>query len=139
MVFMIDAPQTGRETPDSLDGVPDRYRQGLLKRAKAGDADAFARLYDIYADRVYQYMRFHVGDEKTAEDLAACVFARAWRNIDCHEPGHPRFGAWLYLIARKTVMDFARSKPEGLVVREILSPADEGLEEYQELVSCFKE
>jgi RNA polymerase sigma factor (sigma-70 family) len=108
----------------------------LLDRATSGDADAFARLYDVYVDRVYDYLHFHVADDQTADDLTARVFLKAWRSIRCYEADRPAFGEWLYLIARRTVIDFQRGHRGRMPVTEILSPVDKGLGEYEDIKPC---
>ena len=43
---------------------------------RAGDADAFAEIYDRYVRQVFGWARARVGEH--AADLTAEVFARAW-------------------------------------------------------------
>jgi len=116
--------------------MPDAYQRGLVERAKLGDADAFARLFDLYADRVYDFMYFHVSNEHSAEDLTARVFLKAWRSIGCYEPEQPTFGVWLYLIARRAVIEFRQKQLRGQAVTEILSPTDEGLTAFELTEPC---
>lgn len=42
---------------------------------------AFATIYDHYFPRVYNYVRYRVGDAETADDITAQVFERALVNI----------------------------------------------------------
>ena len=140
MILTADRRLKHSQRANLLDGMPDRHRQTLLQRAREGNADAFARLYDIYTDRVYDYMYFHVRDEQTAEDLAANVFSRAWKNLHCYDPDRLSFGTWLYLVARKAVIEFAETQPGGLSVADIVSPADKkGQGEYEDLKPCFED
>ncbi|MEU5047128.1 sigma-70 family RNA polymerase sigma factor [Streptomyces griseorubiginosus] len=78
-----------------------------VRRAQAGDSDAFAALYDQHADGIYRYLYLRVGRKETAEDLTAQTFLRALRTI--HEfTGQQRdFSAWLMTIARRLVADDA--------------------------------
>jgi DNA-directed RNA polymerase specialized sigma24 family protein len=129
-------PLKKRPSHDLSAHIPDPHQRGLIALAKAGDSNAFARLYDFYADRVYDYMYFHVASEQTAEDLTARVFLKAWKNIGCYEQDRPAFGAWLYLIARNAVFEFKRQRQGGSVVMEIVSLADEGLAGYEPFRPC---
>ena len=99
-------------------------------------SDSFARLYDFYVERVRGYMYFHVPDEHAADDLAARVFLKAWKNIHCYEagnspsaygstasPGTPCWISW---------QSIARPRS----VKEIISPADAGLELYGVFRPC---
>jgi len=81
----------------------------LVEQAKAGDGEAFAQLYEAYFDRVYRFIFFRVTDDQVAEDLASQVFLKAWENLHRYHP-HGPFLAWLYAIARNTVIDNYRTK-----------------------------
>ncbi len=137
MVLTAHWPLFKRHTDEFPDEVPAKYRRDLVKRAIEGDTLAFARLYDLYVERVYGYMHFHLNDEQAAEDLTARVFLRAWRGMPCYEPDKPPFHVWLYLIARQALIDFEREQRGGRVLdKEILSPADEGLDIYDRFEPC---
>ncbi|MCB0212312.1 MAG: hypothetical protein KDJ52_23425, partial [Anaerolineae bacterium] len=75
----------------------------LIKRAKSGDTDAFAGLYDIYIDDVYRFILHRVGNKQTAEDLSSQVFLKAWDNLGRYKMQGLPFGAWLFRIARNSV------------------------------------
>jgi len=82
--------------------------QELVTQARAGDAGAFARLYDQYVHKIYSYIVMRVGDPETAEDLTADVFLRALESLASFEPrGYP-FSSWLFRIARNRVIDHLR-------------------------------
>jgi RNA polymerase sigma-70 factor (ECF subfamily) len=81
----------------------------LVDLAKAGDGNAFAELYEAYFERVYRFIFFRVTDEELAEDLSSQVFLKAWENVYRYKP-HGPFLAWLYAIARNTVIDSYRTR-----------------------------
>ncbi len=124
---------------DPSDNLNEPYDRQLVEQSKAGDADAFARLYHRYADRVFRYMCFQVGDEQAAEDLAARVYLKAWRNMPCYEAGNPPFSAWLYMIARQAVIDYQQSRNGESSIKEITSPEDKGLAIYEPPQLCDNE
>src|SRR5512141_1524104 len=95
-------------TAGLLDEGSDQQNGVLLQRAISGDSDAFARLFDRYADRVYAYMYFHLGEEQLAEDLTARVYVKAWLNIPCYKPERQSFAVGLYLVARNEVVALNR-------------------------------
>jgi RNA polymerase sigma factor (sigma-70 family) len=136
MIPNSQAPKLRRHTTLASEEPTELPQRTLLDRATSGDADAFARLYDVYVDRVYDYMHFHVADDQTADDLTARVFLKAWRSIRCYQADQPAFGEWLYLIARRTVIDFQRVHSGRMPVTEILSPVDKGLGEYEDMEPC---
>ncbi len=81
--------------------------ESLAKQAIAGDAEAFGSLYDRYVDAVYRYVYYRVGDQAEAEDVTSDVFYKALRAMPRYQPRQP-FLAWLYRIARNSVIDRAR-------------------------------
>jgi RNA polymerase sigma-70 factor (ECF subfamily) len=80
----------------------------LIRRAKQGDPDAFAELYDQHQPAIYRYISYRVGSDATAEDLTSEVFVRLVDRIDDFTyQGRPLL-AWLYTIARNLVNDHHR-------------------------------
>jgi RNA polymerase sigma-70 factor (ECF subfamily) len=85
--------------------------QDLIRRAAAGDLDAFEELVARKRERVF-WIAFHVvGDEELARDVAQEVFIRLYRVIRRFREGG-RFDAWLYRIATNLGIDaFRRERP----------------------------
>ncbi|NJQ03792.1 ECF subfamily RNA polymerase sigma factor, BldN family [Streptomyces zingiberis] len=86
-----------------------RRMMDLVERAQDGEAEAFGRLYDQYADTVYRYIYYRVGSRATAEDLTSETFLRALRRISTFTWQGRDFGAWLVTIARNLVADHFKS------------------------------
>ena len=70
----------------------------LIRRARAGDGDAFAELVMMNADRVYGALRRFGLDPDEADEVAQEVFVRAWRGLARFEE-RSQFSTWLYRIA----------------------------------------
>ncbi|MDH2426787.1 sigma-70 family RNA polymerase sigma factor [Sphaerisporangium sp. TRM90804] len=81
----------------------------MVLRAKTGDVEAFASLYDRYVELVYRYVYFRVGCHALAEDLTSETFLRALRRIADFTWQGRDFGAWLVTIARNLVTDHYKS------------------------------
>ena len=82
----------------------------LVKRARAGDAEAFGELYQAHLDAIYRYIYFRVGDVHDAEDLTEQAFMKAWEAMSDYRPrGHP-FTSWVYRIAHNLVVDYHRRR-----------------------------
>lgn len=81
--------------------------QLLAQRARE-DPVAFARLYDRYLRRVYNYMRYRLSDAQTVDDLTAQVFHRALESINSYDADRAPFGAWLFGIAHHVVTSHYR-------------------------------
>ncbi len=87
----------------------------LVQRAKSGDQDSFAKLYDLFADRIYKYIRIRVAETAAAEDILQEVFLKAWNGCKKLESDGLHFSAWLYKITERTVKDHYRktySRPQ---------------------------
>lgn len=89
------------------------------------DPEAFGRIYDLYARRIYRFIFFKVASEEEAQDLTADVFLKTWQFLLEEKGGEVRhLGALLYGIARNRVIDHYRSRS----LRETLPLADEAKE-----------
>ncbi len=82
---------------------------GLVSRAQEGDAQAFAGIYDRYADQIFAYVYRRVGHRQLAEDLVGDVFLRAYRRLSSFSWQGVDLGAWLTTIARNRVHDHFKS------------------------------
>lgn len=68
-----------------------------VRRAQAGDQEAFARLVDRHQRFVYNLALRVLADPHEAEDLAQEAFVRAWMALPGFR-GQARFQTWLYRI-----------------------------------------
>jgi len=81
----------------------------LLKLRTKEDPEAFAKLYDIYAKRIYSFVFFKVSNREEAEDITSEVFLKAWRYIN-EKKKIESFSGLLYRLARNSVIDLYRSR-----------------------------
>jgi RNA polymerase sigma-70 factor (ECF subfamily) len=80
-----------------------------VRRAQAGDVDAFELLYREYSPRVYALcLRLVAGDKSDATELLQDVFIKAWRRLDTFR-GDSAFLSWLHRLAVNTMLENARS------------------------------
>src|ERR1700722_8333606 len=87
----------------------------------ATDGDAFARAYSQYLPAVSGYLYRRV-DRRFVEDLAADVFAIAWRRRESVAAGEEL--PWLYRIAANVVANHRRKQATGIALFVALRPAD---------------
>lgn len=81
-----------------------------VRRAQAGDVDAFEVLYRQHAGRIYALcLRLRAGDSNDATELMQDVFIRAWRGISTFR-GDAAFGSWLHRLAVNTMLENARGE-----------------------------
>jgi RNA polymerase sigma-70 factor (ECF subfamily) len=81
----------------------------LWARSRAGDADAFALLFDRHARLIYNYCFRRVAKRETSQDLLSMVFLEAWRRRDKELPAD-KVLPWLYGIATNVVRHQRRSE-----------------------------
>lgn len=102
----------------------------LVERAKNRDVEAFGSLYDFYVSGIYRYTYYRVGSKEDAEDLTEEVFLKALEAIGRFTWREVPFSAWLYRIARNTVVDHFRRETrrvqvvleEGVMTPETTEP-----------------
>ena len=85
----------------------------LLAAHGAGDAAAFARLYDRYDRPCFQFIRRTLGaaHADAAEDLHQETWIAVSKNASAFDRRMASFPAWLFTIARRKVFDhFRRQK-----------------------------
>ncbi len=82
--------------------------QELIQEAKAASPEAWARIYETYAQKVYLYAFGHTGNQQVAEDITSTVFLKALKAISSYNPSRRPFLAWLYGVARHAVADHFR-------------------------------
>jgi RNA polymerase sigma-70 factor (ECF subfamily) len=82
----------------------------LIAAHAAGDAQAFARLYDRYDRPCFQFIRRLLGaaHADAAEDLHQETWIAISRNAATFDPARASFGAWLFTVARHKVFDHFR-------------------------------
>ena len=95
----------------------------LVARVRAGDRDAFGRLYDAYSRMVHGILLARVPYGEV-DDLVQDVFLVALRKIDALRDA-AAFGPWLAMITRNRAMDFhRRSRDTTELTEEIATAAD---------------
>ena len=76
-----------------------------LARAQMGDRDAFAALYERYADVVYAFVRRMLGDDASAEDALQDTFLRVARSLPSFSVDGPAaLSTWILTIARRAAL-----------------------------------
>jgi RNA polymerase sigma factor (sigma-70 family) len=82
----------------------------LLNAHGAGDAHAFARLYDRYDRPCFRFIRRLLGSAHAdaAEDLHQETWIAISKNAAAFDAGRGSFSAWLFTVARHKVLDHFR-------------------------------
>jgi RNA polymerase sigma-70 factor (ECF subfamily) len=93
-----------REQEDS------RLVSRAVRRAQAGDREAFAFLYARFAENINGYVRSIVHDHHEAEDVTQHVFAKLFSVIGKYQERNVPFFAWMLRVARNVAIDHIRQQ-----------------------------
>ncbi len=81
-----------------------------VRRAAAGDLEAFERLYRFHVAKVHGLVRRMLGED-LADEVTQDVFVRAWKKLGTFR-GDAAFGTWLHRVAVNLVL--AKRKELGM-------------------------
>jgi RNA polymerase sigma-70 factor, ECF subfamily len=82
----------------------------VIKQVKNGDAEAYGVLYEQYAEVIFRYVYSHLDNRLDAEDLTEEIFLRAWRALPKYDERGLPFSAFLFRIARNSLIDHYRQR-----------------------------
>jgi RNA polymerase sigma-70 factor, ECF subfamily len=80
----------------------------LIAACRAGDRDAFARLFDLSCDHVYAIALGICGDRAAAADVSQEVYMKLLTRIAQFE-GRASFATWLYRLVVNAAVDHRRA------------------------------
>ena len=83
--------------------------QDWVRRARAGDEDAFTRLVETYQTPIYNLCYRMLGEAGEAEEAAQEAFLRAYSQLSTYDPARP-FKTWLFSIASHYCIDRLRKR-----------------------------
>ena len=94
--------------------VAAEVERSTVDRARTGDQNALADLYDWYMPRVYRYAVARLGNTAEAEDVTEEVFLKMLGGISGFRWRDVPFSSWLFRIAHNEVAThFRRSAQRG--------------------------
>ena len=91
-----------------LDGPPGHG--GDVAVSESADAAGLRNAFLTHGAELFGYARRSLGDPAAAEDVVQETFVRAWRARDRFDSGLGTLRTWLFTIARRVVIDHARSR-----------------------------
>ena len=95
----------------------------LVQRARQGQQEAFAQLYESHFDKIFRYVVLKIRNQAEAEDMAQQVFIKAYESIGSYQSQGVPFTAWLFRIAHNQMVDYVRKQSKKQTV-----PLDESLQ-----------
>ncbi|MEP7086662.1 MAG: RNA polymerase sigma factor [Gemmatimonadota bacterium] len=125
-------PRSGVAVVRHGDGDAERM-DALVRRAQAGDVDAFEGVYRAHAPAVFALCKRMCGDDVEATELVQDAFVRAWERLPGFR-GQSTLATWLHRLAVNVVLERWRSKksdamrmlddPEGIALNAVEQRAD---------------
>ncbi len=95
----------------------------LVQRARQGEKEAFAQLYESHFDKIFRYVVLKIRNQAEAEDMTQQVFIKAYESIGSYQSQGVPFTAWLFRIAHNQMVDYVRKQSKKQTV-----PLDESLQ-----------
>jgi RNA polymerase sigma-70 factor, ECF subfamily len=83
--------------------------KNAVSDAQKGDLASFGIVYDHFIQKIYDYIYYRTRHKQIAEDLASLTFTKALNNINDYSPNKGELSAWLYRIARNSLIDYYRT------------------------------
>src|SRR3712207_9449336 len=77
---------------------------------EAGDAEAFAAIYDRHGRMAYSLAYRMVGDKQEAEDVIQEAFIKVWRSAGGYRVGRGSVRTWILSIVLNRAIDQFRSR-----------------------------
>jgi len=84
----------------------------LVKRAASQDPEAIAKLYDMYAPKIQNFIYHRTSDPMVTEDLTGQVFLRMLEAMKGGKGWRTSFSGWIYRIAHNLVVDYYRKRSQ---------------------------
>jgi RNA polymerase sigma factor (sigma-70 family) len=102
------AEPSGVNAFDSAPEADEWTDDALVRRAQAGDPEAFERLYENHLGRIYALTLRMLSDPGRAEEITQDVFVRAWEKLGSFQ-FLSEFGTWLHRLGVNVVLGELRS------------------------------
>lgn len=88
----------------------------LYKARHEKDPESFGKLYDLYIDKIYRFIRFKVKTDEEAQDITSDVFLKTWQYVQESSRKIENFNALIYRVARNCIIDYYRKKSKENIV-----------------------
>ena len=95
-----------------------------IEQCQQGNMEKFAKLYDKYAQAIYNFIYYKTMHKQTAEDITSLTFFKAMDKIETFN-SKDNFKAWLYKIARNSVIDHYRTSKATTNIETIWDISDQ--------------
>jgi RNA polymerase sigma-70 factor (ECF subfamily) len=114
-------------TPNVLDTV------GLFYGTSFVEPD-WEAVYAEQLPRIYNFLRYRLGNETLAQDLTSRTFEKAWCERHRYRRDIAKFSTWLLQIARNVVVDYYRTRHEHAPLEAAAEVPAEGTPEEEAVI-----
>ncbi len=90
-----------------MEELSSKEQQALIKKAKL-DKNDFGKIYEYYYQKVLDFVKKRVSNQHIAEDLTGDIFEKIFKNFGNFQWQGISLSAWIFRIARNSVIDFYR-------------------------------
>jgi RNA polymerase sigma-70 factor (ECF subfamily) len=87
--------------------------------------ELFAKIYEQYYKRVYNFCFYRTNDHYAAEDISGNIFERVITKYHLFDENKSPFEAWLFMLAHNAVADYYRRKKPTVRLDELSHMPDE--------------
>lgn len=102
----------------------------LIEKIKLGDNVAFAELYDMYCQKVYNFAKLYISSASEVAEVVQDVFVKLWeaRHLIAEEKGLEGF---LFIITRNIIFSIQRKHFRETVLKMTVLRAIENQDSYE--------
>lgn len=115
-----------------------KEEEALIKRAQHS-REAFAELYEIYYQRIFNYILKRTANVQVALDITSITFLKALDQIKKFRWRDIPFAAWLYRIASNEINDYYRREGNRLISMEMLAEMSDTTDYAEEINEAEEE
>jgi RNA polymerase sigma-70 factor (ECF subfamily) len=106
---------------------------GLLYSPSTAQPD-WEAVYTEQLPRIYNFLRYRLGNEALAQDLTSRTFEKAWKDRHRYRRDLAGFSTWLLRIARNAAIDHYRTFHDHLPLDEAAEAPAEGTPEEEAVI-----
>jgi RNA polymerase sigma-70 factor (ECF subfamily) len=108
-IFQVCPAYNDMEPREASNGMSPEELAGAVAQARAGDSDAWGRLYAQYAPAIFRFCRRVMPTREDAEDATTDIFIKLREKLGQYDASRP-FAAWLYRVAANHCWDLLRRR-----------------------------
>ena len=103
-----------------MGNIPHKVLADLVAKSQKGDEKAFGEIFDYFYPKLLGYVALRVGEKEMHEDLVSDIFLKLVSKLELYAVQEGiSFSAWVFCIARNTIIDYYRQQKKFLSLDEV--------------------